>query len=471
MRKRTAIKRFIGIISLICLFMPCVSGCASKSEKERLSIAIPESAHVQDIENNYYIKWLEEQTGMEFDITIIRQKKSTEFLDALFSSDADIDIVMFGEDFKITEEELSKYTDSGDVYVNEGRAYYENTGSSRKEGPGQILWINCNWLKALSLSIPGNTDELRAVLKAFKEMDPNGNGVRDEIPLVGAYEEYSLSPVEFILNSYIYNDPYHSRFGVNEAANVLSAATDEFREGLEYCRDLYEEGLLDDSIWDGNTKLMTELCNSNRDIVGAFTTESISDVIYQGNPEILAKYIHVPPLEGPDGEKNALYMRKSPEIGAIITERSKKKAQAEKLLSLMMTTEASLIARYGEEGVDWTRADGSDVSVYGGASTVTTVNYIWNTSQNKHLSGIGPLNVPEEYLEGVTWNGMNSDFEYINGRAYMSYEEHLPEVRELHAYDGELAGYIDAAMDDFIRGKRDIGSDEEWERYLEGLPH
>lgn len=471
MRKRKQIPVLTGIISILCLFALCMNGCTSKESREKLSVAIPESAHVQDPKNNYYIKWLEEQTGYDLDIMIIRQSDGVRFLDALFSSDADIDIVMFGENFKITQEELSKYVSSGDIYVNDDRTYYENTGSSKSSGPGQILWINYNWLKTLSLPIPENTEELKAVLKAFKEMDPNGNGISDEIPMAGSYEEYSFSPVEILLNSFIYNDPYHSRYGINEEADILYAATDEFRAGIEYCHELYEGGLLDDSIWDGNTKQFTEVCNSDRDIVGALTTSSISDVIYQGNPEILARYIHVPPLKGPNGEKNALYIQKDPEIGAIITERSNKKEQAERLLSLMMTPEASLIARYGEEGKDWIYSDGSDVSVYGGVSTITTVNYIWNTSQNKHLNGIGPMNVPEEYLEGVTWNGVNSDFEYINGRAYMSYEDLLPKIDAFHPYDDRLSGYIDAAMEDFIRGKKDIWSDEEWKRYLEGLPH
>ncbi|MCR5277995.1 MAG: hypothetical protein K6E19_01010 [Lachnospiraceae bacterium] len=469
MRKR--IRVLTGIVSLMCLFILCISGCSPKTGGEKLSVAIPESAHVQDPENNYYIKWLEEQTGCELDITTIRQSNGSVFLDALFSSDAYVDIVMFGEDFKIDQEELSKYISSGDIYVNGDRTYYENTGSSKSDGVGQVFWINMRWLKALSLPIPETADDLKNVLKAFKEMDPNGNGIKDEIPMAGSYEEYSLSPVEFILNSYIYNDPYHSRFGLGENSNVLNAATDEFRAGIEYCHGLYEEGLLDDSIWDGNLKLLTELCNSDLDIIGAFTTSSISDVIYQGNPEILARYIHVPPLEGPNGERNALYMQKTPEIGAIITARSTRKALAKKLLSLMMTPEASLIARYGEEGVDWTYSDGSDVSVYGGVSTVTTLNYIWNTSQNKHLNGIGPMKVPDEYLEGVTWNGVNSDFEYINGRAYMSYEDHLPNVKEFHQYDAKLSGYIDTTLEAFIRGKKDIGSDEEWKRYLEGLSY
>ncbi len=469
--KRSGITKIIMTGLLVLMSALGNIGCARSSTRETLRIAIPESAYVQDPDSNYYVKWLSEKTNTDLQITLIRQERSTDYLDALFSSDADIDVVMFGESFQITEDELQDYIDSKDIYVQDKKSFYENTGSSKREGVGQILWINYNWLKNCSLSIPQNTRELETVLKAFRDEDPNGNGLKDEIPLAGSSDGYVYSPVEFILNSYVYNDPYHSRFGVNEESDVLNARSDAFREGLKFCHALYEEGLLDESIFEGNITMLRELCNSDADMVGGFTTDSISDVIYQGNPEILARFIHVLPLEGEGKERNALYYEASPSIGAIITQRSTKKDSAVRLLELMMTPEASLIARYGEEGVDWEYSDGSDVSVYGGPSTVTTINYIWDVSQNKHMNGIGPMNVPDEYLLGVTWNGVNSDSEYINQRARMSYEDYLKDVYRLHPYDERLSGYIDEAVKDFARGNKDIGDDEEWERFIKGLPY
>ena len=81
------------------------------------------------------------------------------------------------------------------------------------------------------------------------------------------------------------------------------------------------------------------------------------------------------------------------------------------------------------------------------------------------------MNVPDEYLLGVTWNGVNSDSEYINQRARMSYEDYLKDVYKLHPYDERLSGYIDEAVKAFVRGSRDIGDDEEWERFIKGLPY
>ncbi|MBO4560051.1 MAG: extracellular solute-binding protein, partial [Lachnospiraceae bacterium] len=202
-----------------------------ESQPPVLRVAVPFSDYVQDPSTNYYVKWLEEKTGLELDITVVRQTGVTGYLDALFSSDADIDVIMFGGDFTITEEGLKAYADSGDIATIDGRMYYENYGSRVSERAGQILWINQEWLTKLGLAAPRTTDELYAVLKAFKKQDPNGNGKADEIPLIGAADDYCYMPVELILNSFVSCDPYHSYFDPEKQEKVCVAETDEFREG------------------------------------------------------------------------------------------------------------------------------------------------------------------------------------------------------------------------------------------------
>ena len=44
-------------------------------------------------------------------------------------------------------------------------------------------WINKAWLDELGLEMPETTEDLKTVLKAFKENDLNKNGKNDEIPL------------------------------------------------------------------------------------------------------------------------------------------------------------------------------------------------------------------------------------------------------------------------------------------------
>ena len=449
------------ILLFSCLF---TVGCGKTTQPTVLRIAIPYSDNILDPESNYYINWLEGQTGFDIEPVTVRQSSGKEYLDALFSSDSDIDIVMFGEQFELTDVELTDYVDSGYIYKNShGEYYYPNYGRKAVGDCGQVLWINSEWLTTLGLPTPSTTSELKEVLKAFKEKDPNGNGKKDEIPLIGCRDFYSNNPCELILNSFVYNDPYHNRKCRNaDGQEVYATDLTSFKDGILYIRDLYSEGLLDSRTFEYNHKAFCEIVNSSTDVVGAFTTDSISDVLYQGNPEIMAKFIHVAPLTGPKGVRYALKVERKPDIGAIISEKSSHKTEAETLLDLMLTKDASLIARYGEEGVDWEYSDGVDVSIYRTASTIVTKNYIWNTSQNKHLNGIGAMNVPDKYLRGVTWNGVDSDAEYIDARAQMSCEPYLTDSSSEAEYDRNLAQYVDNVIRDFIVGDREAENPIEW---------
>ena len=70
----------------------------------------------------------------------------------------------------------------------------------------QKLWINTTGLNTLGLAMPETTDDLEAVLLAFKEQDPNGNGLADEIPLTGATGTWSADVYDYPMNPFIYND-------------------------------------------------------------------------------------------------------------------------------------------------------------------------------------------------------------------------------------------------------------------------
>ena len=48
---------------------------------------------------------------------------------------------------------------------------------------GACSLIRQDWLDKLNLKAPTTVDELHDVLYAFRNEDPNGNGLKDEIPL------------------------------------------------------------------------------------------------------------------------------------------------------------------------------------------------------------------------------------------------------------------------------------------------
>ena len=493
-------KRILVVLLLSAVFL---TGCANTTTAENtIRIAIPYSSYIQDINSNYYKQWLEEKTGVPIEFVEVYQERSEDYLATLFvSKDADIDAVFFNQssEFSLDKESLEAYSQKGyllDVshfitestnYAgllnesglgeqlkseDEGIYYFPNIESSRAAQNGQVLWLNYLWLKVLGLTIPTTPEELETVLLAFKQEDPNGNGRVDEIPLIGCEEAYSLQSYNFLLNAYIYNDPFHSRFYSDYGGIGYAPVTDYFRQGLIYCRKLYAEELMNERSFSYTKKQLVQLANSSANMIGGFTSASIAQVLYQNNPDIMASYIHVPPLKGMDGQQNALYKVIEPCCGAVILSDSPKAEAAFQVLDTMLSEEASLIAAYGKQEIDWDFSDGTDIGLYGTTATIYTHNYIQDVVQNKHFSRIGPFYLKEKYIDGVTWNGVNSDTRYIDMRASMSYENfypshivELPDEPFANRIREKLDEYTNKMIIAFITGTADITDDSQWKEF------
>ena len=108
-----------------------------------------------------------------------------------------------------------------------------------------MLWIRQDWLENLNLKAPKNIDELVALIKAFTEDDPDGNGQDDT---------YGIA-----MNNTIYsgglNDMtgFFESFGVNpngwiEGADGKAAyglIQPQIKDGLAVLADLYQSGYMD----------------------------------------------------------------------------------------------------------------------------------------------------------------------------------------------------------------------------------
>lgn len=477
-----------------------------QQEKTVVTIAIPPSDRIQNLDTNYYTNWLEEKTGYDIQFEYIEQGYSKEYLYAMMTAPkSSIDAVFLPDGDIFSGEEFQEYADRGlltDVttYINDdsnlnqifeeyqkyglrekmeqnGCVYFmPNMDTSRKGQNMQVLWINLGWLKKLGLEVPQTTEELEEVLTSFQKKDPNGNGVPDEIPLISCERDYSQQSYNYLLNAFVYNDPIHGRIDFDHKGELQFVPQESsFREGLSYCARLYEKGLLSNECFDFTKKQIRELVNSQQDMVGAFTSQSISDVIYQNCPDVLARFVQMPPLEGKIGEKNAVWVNYEPQIGGYIPANSPHKKEVFTIMDLMLSEEASLISEYGEEDVDWKFSEKGDLSTYGSQAIITTINYLKDTTQNKHFAGIGPKVVKANYINGVTWSGNHSLVEYIDARAVKAYEKYYNtsvnsvllklSEDELKSYriDSE---YTDSMILQFITGSLDVDSDEAWRQYI-----
>ncbi|TDQ40903.1 extracellular solute-binding protein [Aureibacillus halotolerans] len=351
------------------------------------------------------------------------------------------------------------------------------------------LWINTTWLDTLGLEMPTTTEEMKDVLLAFKNEDPNGNGKPDEIPMSGRVDD---SPIPFLMNSFEY---YHSSEIplLLEDGNVSFAATTEgWREGVRYAAELFELGLIDPGTFTQNADALLQIGNNGGDVIlgvgpgthpGTFTTDE-----ERLNSD---KYQAIPPLEG---QKNLTTYQFPSMPGAtfVLTNKASEEAQiaAIKALDYMFTVEGSLNAQFGVKGVGWRDPQEGEVALNSDVDPIyrklpenreeeeREENISWGANgQYWHFRGLRDAEVSS--TEIYTTAG----FERRLQEATLLYEGHEPPEENMYPYwkvwidqeeAGEVAmlitnlnGYIEQNMVQFITGAKDI--ETEWEEYVSGF--
>jgi putative aldouronate transport system substrate-binding protein len=359
----------------------------------------------------------------------------------------------------------------------DGNIYYMPAfDASRPERNFQVMWLNQSWLKTLKLKLPQTTAELRDVLRAFRDGDPNGNGKPDEIPLSGSFDVPSEQCFNFIINAFVYNDPANSRLFVDNGAVRFAPVTDEWREAMKYLGGLYAEGLISPFQFELGHSGLAALANDPWDILGGFASASITDVIFPGNIDVANSFVHITPLADADGTRRATARTQLPKPGGVITASCENPEMVFKLLDLMMSEEAFVIGRYGEENVDWVPGDFADLDFYGNAATVRVINQLHSRTQNKTLGGYGPFFAYPAYADGATFSVRDVDPQYIDARAYRAYGRYKPEehirtlpfngARDEQARRQAVDSYTDESIRAFVTGAKDPFDDSDWAAHI-----
>lgn len=500
------------ILFMVLIFSQSKEYHSTASTSEAITIGIPSNPYIQDLSTNYYKEWLEKETGLKLQFILLPQEYTSEYLDQMFRSENIPMDALFSfpceNDVVSANSKLQEYGKKGYIlplndYINhssltkklfsdfklynlkkamtspDGNIYYmPGLDSSITEECPQIMWINQSWLTTLGMPIPKTLEEFHNVLQAFQKNDPNGNSKQDEIPLAGSTNILGEQSYNFLINSFVYNDPDNCRMVVQNGVVSFAPSTLEWRESVEYLHDLYQQNLLDSFQFTINHQQLVQLANDPRNLLGAFTSSSITDVLLSSSPEIMSNYVRVPPLIGPSGKCYATVKTPLPKPNGVITSSCKNPKAAFQVLELMLSKEAFLIGRYGQEGVDWTYAKSGDIDIFGNDAVLRVKNQLRHKTQNKTLSEMGPFFSYPEYTSGVAWNGIEWDQEYINARAYRLYQKYQPKeyiktifmegdaATNLMQIQKNIEFYTDANLKNFIQGELNPYDDSQWNAYL-----
>lgn len=507
MKKRLTIIALMSICSVLAINIT-----PANTHTTKLIITMPEDKNLQNINNNYYKIWLEEQTGLELEFNFVSEAYSSDYvLNLLLNNEIKTDIFLFyggtnsktllsneqidilteNDKFLSLDEYITDDTVLGNIfseysqynldklltYSDDNIYYFPKFEPSRVSKNAQTMWINIDWLKTLNMSIPTTTDELYDVLQAFKTMDPNKNGIADEIPLVSAVDDTAVNSYNFLANAFIDTDPLQSNFFMHEGEVLFAPTTQSWREALIYSNKLYSNGLLESFNNTLTTDDLSSLATDPNDLIGCFTCHKLEDVMANNSPEIYSLFAQVPPLNG----QNATIKTPDLYIGGAISSNTTLPDEAFKLLDFMMSEQAFLVSKFGEPDTDWTYAKKTDTDVFSDIATITILNNLTDTYQNKTFNEIGIGFSYPEYIDSISWKGF--DLEYFDARACLQYEKYYPiehinttllEIRKDDEIDKQvltIIDYTDRWTQYFINGKKDINNDEDYDEYIKGFEH
>jgi putative aldouronate transport system substrate-binding protein len=211
-------------------------------------------------------------------------------------------------------------------------------------------YINAEWLTNLGLSMPTTVNEYYQVLKAFKNQDPNQNGIPDEIPLSSAQLYQTRN---FLMSAFGF---VSTGIEVKEGNVVFVPSTDNYRAYLEYTHMLYDGGLLDNSTF---TMSNSDLA-AKGSVIGSFDSAAaylVTGVQYDED------YVAISPLTSDiNSEKMWLGFNTSTPSGIMIPTTTPYYREILRWLDFLYSERGIQLQAFGEEGVDFTWDDGSQDS-------------------------------------------------------------------------------------------------------------
>lgn len=265
-------KRKTRLLSIILVTAFFVSGCGligSPPDKRSPTIHNSQTVSIvisnlgmtfpsgMDENDNRYLNYIEEETGLEIQVTTPPPEVYNEKLDVIMSSGNLPDMmhayqpVWFGNyakqgAFMPLDDLIDQYGPNlkekipAEIWdrVRYGGKIYAVPSLNEVSGV-ELVYARKDWLDRLGLKPPVTLDEYYEVIRAFTQDDPDGNGIDDTMGLIFTSNLGRSAPFFGAFGTQI--NSWFERNGKLVNGNILP----ETKEALAYLAKLYKEGLLD----------------------------------------------------------------------------------------------------------------------------------------------------------------------------------------------------------------------------------
>ena len=496
------------------------TGMPIMNEKITLKVWIEGGADI-DWEQNRFVKEIEEKSNIKMEIISTPLSDALQKRNLMLASGDYPDLILTDWPTVFTKSDVMQYgvkegvllpiTDYVDKYgKNIKRIFDENPNykNSCIAPDGEIygfarfsecyhcsaypkIYLRQDWMDALGLDMPETTEELREVLRAFVNDDPNGNGKKDEIGMIGATTwntmvEYALMGMSF----QTVKPDFWLSLGADGKTVEFSPSTDAYREGLRYIKSLYDEGLIDGTSFTQKDDQMAQTIRTEPHVVGMYVCDHAGMGYDNKDPKEAENYQILIPVAGPDGFRRQGQNAFEGEIQgfhAAITDACQYPEAAFRLIDeFFYDDDYNMERMYGERGIGWDYAPEGTKNVFGGEAryVVNSVSEDQSAEIKKGTMGVGPqadlasfrLSMLPE-AEDIYQSG---NYEQRITLDTQKVEQYIPEERldytvyipldmadEYAEIQTNLNNFVRMATVQFITGDRDIESC--WDQYLSEL--
>ncbi|OOO00162.1 MAG: hypothetical protein ATN35_08870 [Epulopiscium sp. Nele67-Bin004] len=341
-------------------------------------------------------------------------------------------------------------------------------------GVARTYFMRTDWLDNLGLEVPETVEQLEEVLIAFRDDDPNGNGIKDEIPYFNDNWMEMMRLVN-LWDARCYGmDSYVEKVIPREDGTVYHAwVQDEFKEGVQNLSRWYDMGLIDKEIFTKGVAARVEYLPKD---IGGMTHEwTPSTSAYNDAVDIdgFKFEIIAPPITdtGNQWEEHSR-LRVKPDGWAVSTNCSDPEV-ALAYMDYIYSDYGQILSNYGVEGLTYEMIEGQP----------TFNDYVLNNDENVAVNIF-----LERYIGTQLKHGYLMDYEYEYqwthevGRAGVDlYTQNdysvlqlppLPwNVEQKKVIDTKLAGinmYTNEMVQKWILGDPSL-IDAEWDTYLAEL--
>jgi putative aldouronate transport system substrate-binding protein len=330
--------------------------------------------------NNAHVKYVKEKTGVEYKlITTPPGSEPTEFLNLMIASNdlpdilrpiGGIDQTLIKQGGALSLDDLlPKYAPN--VWKNIPKEAWDIVRSASPDGhiyyipkvflvPERAPMIRKDWLDKVGLPIPKTAEEYKNVLRAFRDKDPNGNGIKDELPTSGREFGKWMDHLFGMYGVAMWEGS--PEWDVYDGQIQYAGITPNMKAAIRFIRELYVEKLLDNETFLNKGEVWQAKINNN--LVGSWyhLPANVRDrytAMLKGAPNAYIVGMPIPKVEGFQG---FVTQKSMGEPEWMIPAAAQKNAEASlKLLDFFYDQNNDDFSRFGIEGLQHQVVNGKKV--------------------------------------------------------------------------------------------------------------